>query len=356
MSQVIFKPAQRDQSRLNLAIAGPSGSGKTVAALRLAYGITGDWGKIFVIDTEHGSASLYQGDVRFGIGQFMHFNMEPPFSPARYIEAMNAAIKAGAEAIVTDQISYAWSGDGGVLSIKEAAERSGKYNNWTAWSVATPEHEKLFRFIIASPVHMICTLRSKMEYEQVVEDGKKKVKKLGMAPIQRSEVEYEWTVLLELDRDSHRAVVSKTRSPVVEDGREYEIDESLGKAFMTWLASAVGYKPVSSRPVGTDSSPTTPARTVGTPVTTVPAELLQVPLADPSLATNDRPWKDEGLSMEDARNIMYAVAVAEYGFADIEAVRTAIRNSGKWAAIPDIATVTAIADYLRDFNQVPKAA
>ncbi len=392
---IVFKPAERVESRLNFGLSGPSGSGKTVAALRMAYGITGDWSKVFCIDTEHGSASLYQGDERWSIGQFMHFNLDKPYSPDRYIQVIEAAVRAGAEVIIIDQISHAWSGEGGVLSIKEAAERSGKYNSYTAWAVATPEHNRLFETIITSPVHMICTMRSKTEYAfDPSKKGRNKVQKLGMAPIQRADTEYEWTVLLDLDRDTHKAAVSKTRSPVVIDGEEYEIDEDLGRGFLKYLQSAAGYTPVGSNPgyvapqtpesraqaaaeaaagkepVNVKKSPKaepSPSETTtgssseikdSTPETETPPS--EQPSSEPTQTSSDpsggtteeatvevHPWADPTLSIEEARNIMYAVAVAEYGFKDTDEVRQAIMESGNWTSIGSSVIITEIAKYLQ---------
>ncbi len=388
---IVFKPAERVESRLNFGLAGPSGSGKTVAALRMAYGLTGDWGKVFCIDTEHGSASLYQGDERWTIGQFMHFNLDKPYSPERYIKVIEAAVRAGAEVIIIDQISHAWSGSGGVLDIKEKAERSGKYNSYTAWSVATPEHNRLFETILTSPVHMICTMRSKTEYAfDPTAKGRNKVKKLGLAPVQRNDTEYEWTVLLDLDRDTHKAAVSKTRSPVVIDGEEYEVDEELGRGFLKYLQSAAGYKPIGgntdyvapqtaesrasaaaaaaagkeARPKvapaapkeeTSTSSPEQPKSEIppvqqgGTqtpPEAEAPAtETTPDPTEEATIEVH--PWADPTLSIEEARNIMYAIAVAEWGFKDTDEVRQAILQSAKWTAIDGVDIITEIGTYLK---------
>ncbi len=389
-NNIVFKPAERVESRLNLGVSGTSGSGKTLAALRLAYGITGKWDKVFVIDTEHGSASLYQGDTRWGIGQFMHFNLDKPFSPARYILVIEAAIRAGAEVIVIDQISHAWSGTGGVLDIKEQAEKSGRYNSYTAWSVATPEHNRLFETILTSPVHMICTMRSKTEYT-FDPSAKQKVKKLGLAPVQRNDIEYEWTVMMDLDRQTHKARTSKSRSPVVSDGEEYEIDEDLGKSFLKWLSSAAGYTPVSgneeytapesaesraqaaadaasgkpTRPkveTSTSSPSPEPSTSPTTQTEASSTEKTPSPTSSPTPSSSDEkttedhdPWLADGLSTEEARNIMYAVAVAEWDFSNTDEVRTAIMESAKWEGISTVGDVAEIAAYLQHQSVQKKA-
>jgi len=60
----MFKKAVRSQAKLKLALTGPSGSGKTYSALQLAKGLGG---KVAVLDTENGSASLYSDSFEFDV-------------------------------------------------------------------------------------------------------------------------------------------------------------------------------------------------------------------------------------------------------------------------------------------------
>ena len=78
-----LQQAQRSQVKLRIGLSGPSGYGKTFSALLMAYGITQDWKKIAVVDTENNSASLYSH-----LGDFNVLNLEEPYSPQRYIEAI----------------------------------------------------------------------------------------------------------------------------------------------------------------------------------------------------------------------------------------------------------------------------
>src|SRR4249919_2153033 len=109
-----LQKATRKKSKLRLNISGPSGSGKTFSALLMAKGLTGSWDKIAVIDTENGSASLYDH-----LGSFQTIDLQEPFSPERYIEAIDMCIKAGMECIIIDSSSHEWSGPGGCLEINE---------------------------------------------------------------------------------------------------------------------------------------------------------------------------------------------------------------------------------------------
>jgi hypothetical protein len=77
--------AKRHQVKLRLGLSGASGFGKTYSALLLAYGITGDWSKVAIIDTENGSASLYSH-----LGGYNVLTLTEPYTPERYIQAIEA--------------------------------------------------------------------------------------------------------------------------------------------------------------------------------------------------------------------------------------------------------------------------
>ena len=69
-----LQKAERNQVKLRLGLSGASGFGKTMSALLLAYGITDDWTKIAIIDTENNSANLYAH-----LGDFNVLVLSPPF-------------------------------------------------------------------------------------------------------------------------------------------------------------------------------------------------------------------------------------------------------------------------------------
>ena len=131
MSTVFFKKAERKNAKLRLALAGPTGSGKTLGALLLAKGIGG---KIAVADTENSSAELYEDVV-----EFEHANIQPPYTPEKFIDAIQAAEKAGFDTLILDSITHEWSGVGGCLEIVDKlASTTFKGNSWGAWSQVTP--------------------------------------------------------------------------------------------------------------------------------------------------------------------------------------------------------------------------
>jgi hypothetical protein len=227
-----LKRALRKKSFMRLNISGPSGSGKTMGALYMAYGLVGDWSKIAVIDSENGSASLYEH-----IGPFSVIDLEPPFSPERYIQAIDTCLNAGMECIILDSSSHEWSGPGGCLEINEklaAAKYRG--NTWSAWSDTTPRHDAFVQKVLQSKAHIITCTRSKME---TVMTDDKKVKKVGMKDIQRDGWEYELTVSLSIDRDTHMAVASKDRTQLFEGRTPFIITPETGKEIKEWCERGV---------------------------------------------------------------------------------------------------------------------
>lgn len=224
----MFKKAQRTQAKLKLALTGPSGAGKTYSALRLAKGM----GKrIAVVDTENGSASLYAD--RF---EFDTLTIAPPYEVRKYNEAIRAAVAAGYDVLIIDSLTHAWAGEGGLLAKKESLDARGG-NSFTNWASITKEHEAFKGLLLNSDIHIIGTMRSKQEYlVEQNERGKSVPKKVGLAPIQRDGMEYEFTTVFDV-AINHEAQVSKDRTSLF-DGKVFQITEETGIALMKWLAGA----------------------------------------------------------------------------------------------------------------------
>ena len=229
---MILQKATRKKSKLRLNLSGPSGSGKTYSALLLAKGLVQDWGKIAVIDTENGSASLYEH-----LGGFNTIDLQAPFTPERYIEAIDTCIKAGMECIIIDSSTHEWSGSGGCIEINEhLAQTKFKGNTWSAWSQTTPRHDAFIQCVLQSSAHIITCTRSKME---TVMTDDKKVKKLGMKDIQREGWEYELTISLNIDRDTHTASASKDRTEIFEGLDPFVITQETGVKIRQWCEQGI---------------------------------------------------------------------------------------------------------------------
>lgn len=225
MTSMTFTKATRKRSKLRLAVAGPSGAGKTTAALRIATGLGG---RTAVIDTERGSASLYSTDFEFDV-----LELDPPYTPERFIEAIDAAEAAGYGNVIVDSATHVWDGAGGILEDNEKlAVAKYRGNTWSAWSESTPRYRAFIDRLLQSRMHVIICMRSKTE---TVQTADKKVAKVGMKIEMRSGVEYEFTVVFELEHESHMAVQTKDRTKLFPQPQQ--ITEATGKALLAWLDS-----------------------------------------------------------------------------------------------------------------------
>ena len=225
----IFKKAEREQAKLRLCIGGASGSGKTVSALNIANGLGG---RIAVIDTEHGSASLYSHLCDFDV-----LELKPPYSPESFIAAIKAAERAGYDVLIIDSISHEWNGSGGCLELNDEIAQ-GKYrgNTWSAWNETTKRHRAFLDAMLQSRMHVIATTRSKTETAQQESiTGKKSIVKLGMKAEQRDGIEYEFTVALDLTHDGHFAIASKDRTGLFAGKDPQVITVETGAMLVEWL-------------------------------------------------------------------------------------------------------------------------
>lgn len=223
-----FRKAERKKVKLKIGISAPSGAGKTYSALLIAHGICEDWEKIAVIDTENGSAELYSN-----LGEYLVCQIAPPFTPQKYIDLIHEAEEEGVKVLIIDSLSHAWSGEGGLLDMQDKIARASKSgNSYTAWREITPEHNRLVDTILQSPLDIIVTTRSKAEYVLTDDNGKKGVKKVGMAPVFREGLEYELTTFFEMTQD-HLATVSKDRTDLF-NGKTFIPSEETGKLLNEW--------------------------------------------------------------------------------------------------------------------------
>jgi hypothetical protein len=225
-----FTKATKQRAKMRLAIDGPSGAGKTYTAMVAATALA-EGGKIAVIDTERGSASLYSDKFDFDVLELTTFN------PQLYIDAIDAAEKAGYAVIVIDSLSHAWEGEGGALEMVDQAAAAHQGNSYVAWKNVTPLQRHMVDAMLQSPCHIIATMRSKMDYIQETDErGKKVVRKIGMAPVQRQGMEYEFTIVADMDTD-HNFIVSKTRCDLITDKVVKKPDVKFFETILAWLNS-----------------------------------------------------------------------------------------------------------------------
>lgn len=222
-----FQKATKKKSKARVALLGPSGAGKTFSALAIGKHLGK---KIAVIDTERGSASKYADDVAV----FDVCELET-FEPQKYVDKLKEAAAEGYDVVIVDSLSHAWMGGGGILDQKD--KKGG--NGFDAWRTLTPQHNALVEAILAYPGHVIATMRSKMEYVQEKDaKGKTTIRKVGMAPIQREGMEYEFDVIGELDVD-HTLHVTKSRCAALADQMIRKPGADLAAVLLAWLDQGV---------------------------------------------------------------------------------------------------------------------
>jgi hypothetical protein len=201
-----FAKAVKAKAKGRVALVGPAGAGKTWTALTLATVLAGPR-RIAFVCTEHGSAKKYGDRFDFDV-------VEPDrYAPEVFLEAMEAAEAGGYGVFVCDSLSHFWMGAGGALEfVDEQKKRSrDQMEGWKNWR---PHERKMIDAIIAAPIHVIVTMRTKNEYQEVTDQqtGKKKRQKVGLAPVQREGLEYEFDLVGYMD-DENNLVVDKTRCP-----------------------------------------------------------------------------------------------------------------------------------------------
>lgn len=226
MRKFEFVPAEKSQLKARVLISGAAGSGKTMAALELASALGS---RVAVIDTENGSAALYSDKYKFEM-----LNLQPPYPPEDFVQAIKVAENSGFDVIVVDGITPEWSGSGGCLDLH--TKLGGRFQDWAK---ITPRHRSFIQKILECSTHIICTCRSKQGY--AMDEQSKKVTKLGMAPEQRDGLDYEMTLVFNIINQTHLAEATKDRTGLF-DGKQFLISKNTGLEILDWLNSGTPAK------------------------------------------------------------------------------------------------------------------
>lgn len=217
-----FQKAKREQIWLKVLLAGPSGSGKTYSALRLAKGIANAAnGKYAAIDTENGRIRYYANEFDFD-----DLQLEAPYTPEKYIEAIDDAVDAGYKVLIIDSITHEWD-----YCIDIHDKMPG--NSYTNWAKVTPRHDAFMEKVLQSPIHIISTVRGKDTYVLEEKNGKQVPKKVGMGYKQRDNTEYNYTLTFNIAQDTHIAEALKDNTHMFE-GKYDMLTERDGKALYDW--------------------------------------------------------------------------------------------------------------------------
>jgi hypothetical protein len=262
VSQVPFgRKATGGGARLRAVLAGTSKSGKSYGGLtilttlrdtlnELNVPIRGN-GKIIGIDSEYGRLNEHYGRMfDFDVHEIYDF------SAKSYANTLKTAIDNDYSFILMDQITNEWAGKGGVLEVANAMQNAAgsRYNSFTIWGPVNPIHQEFMDAISMCPVHIICTMRSKQDYvmeEYIKDNGQKShtVKKLGLAPVQRDGVEYEFDIYGQINQDHVLTIETRGELSRYLGDRKFlpgpHVDEpgevgEIGKIVGKWIAGSLG--------------------------------------------------------------------------------------------------------------------
>ena len=233
-------PAERAGAHLLIQLYGPPRSGKTYTALRIARGMVGPKGRIGMLDTESGRARLYSDKVE---GGFVVGELTPPYTPRRYLEAIEEFLRYGVDILVVDSFSHCWEGPGGVLEMADQAEEHGR-KGLQKWLAPKRDYKKLVSFLLSTRLHMILCSRAKQPIVETVVDGQKTLLTQPWEPIQDKRLKYEMTIVVPMtldggyETDPDRLKVPGDLAPLFQGEL---LDEKTGAAIAVWVQ---GGKPV----------------------------------------------------------------------------------------------------------------
>ncbi|GAB2605974.1 AAA family ATPase [Spirosoma areae] len=216
-----LRKAERRQIRIKMGLQGPSGSGKTTSALLIAYGLCRDYAKVAIIDTEARAADLYAH-----LGPYNVLPLDAPFTPERYVQAIHLCVEAGMEVVILDSISHEWE-----FILETHGATTG--NSYTNWARFTPRHNAFIQAMLQSPCHLIATIRAKQDYILSEKNGKQVPEKVGLKGVTREGMDYEFTLLFELDV-RHQARATKDRTGLFSGQPEFIPVPETGRQILDW--------------------------------------------------------------------------------------------------------------------------
>ena len=245
----LFKPARRRESRIRMALLGPAGSGKTFTALRIAHGLVGTDQRVAVIDTEHASSNLYAdeanpdgGGFDFDVLDLAAMPGSGRYSIEKYLTALRMAANEGYPVLVIDSLSHAWAGEGGLLDYVDQQAAKSKNNSFAGWRKGTPLHNRFVQALLDYPGHVIGTMRTKVEWLVEQREVRGKMQnvpvKVGMQPVQRADLDYEFTVVGDIDLETHTLSIGKTRCSALADRTFPKAGADVAAVLRDWIDGA----------------------------------------------------------------------------------------------------------------------
>ena len=235
-----FQKAKKEQLWAKILLNSPSGGGKTYSALRLAQGMARKCGsRVAALDTENKRIRYYANEFDFDDMQ-----LEAPYTPEKYIQAIDEAVAAGYQVLIIDSLSHEWN------FCLDLVNNMPGTNSYAKWKTVTPRHDAFKERILQSPIHIIATVRGKDEYVLEESNGKKVPKKIGLGYTQRDGLEFEYTVTFNLDQATHHFSATKDNTHLFED----RLTEADGEAIWNWANSGEVAKQEAQKPTAASDS------------------------------------------------------------------------------------------------------
>jgi len=212
--------ATRVQKKVKALLSGPTNSGKTLGALLLAKGLTKN-GKVLLVDTESGRSSLHVGDplLEGWVWDAVYIGPEDATSQ-NLIDVIQEAANEGYDALILDSITHEWEW------VKQYQQDLG--GRFTDWKKPKEIHGRFVRSVLGASIHILMTMRSKMDYVQDEDDkGRKKVRKLGFSPQGESNFPYEVDFHFIIN-ENHLSKMDKTAQGLLTNPEVFIIEEETG--------------------------------------------------------------------------------------------------------------------------------
>jgi hypothetical protein len=241
INNIVFHRAVKTDIKLRFAVFGSSGCGKTYTLLNLATQLGGP---VAFVDTEHGSARKYADLFEFDVLELHSFD------PVHLIRLIDAAGNSGYRVVCIDSLSHFWMGKNGTLDQVDRMSKSSG-NSFAAWRQVTPIHTALIEAIVAAPIHILAAMRARTEWilERDDKTGKTTPRKIGLAPVMRDGIEYEFDVCGEMDQDN-TLVITKTRCPAISGGVFQRPGPEIAAVLKQWLQGGPSDAPATGVPPG----------------------------------------------------------------------------------------------------------
>ncbi len=170
------------------------------------------------------------------LGDYNVLSLAPPFTPEKYVQAIEVCEKANIEVIIIDSMSHCWE-----YLLDYHSKMAG--NSFTNWAKIKPLEKVFLNKILQSPTHIIATMRTKQDYVLQQKDGKFIPEKVGLKSISRDGTDYEFTLVFDVDI-KHFASSSKDRTGLFMGKPEFMINAATGKKILDWCNNGTSLEEV----------------------------------------------------------------------------------------------------------------